>query len=389
MKITGIETHAVDVGGARSWLFVGVHTDSGVTGWGEASQSRNDEAVEHDINVLKDNYLGKSPLDLIESSQKILRWPYVGKSVYAAVSGLEQALWDLCGKKLGVPVYQLLGGAVRDRVRAYANIGYAVADESPEEYARVATAVIDSGFTAVKLYAFGPKPDNGDSPQELRNWITMGVERVKAVRNAVGPNVDLLVDLMHQIDDLKLATQLSGALAPFNLYWIEDPFSHDIPDLLASYRGNLGTRLAGGAPYLDIRAYRPLLAAHAFDVLMPDVKWLGGILATKKAAVLADVYGVMCSPHNASGPISCAASVHVSATISNFLILEYAWGAPDWRNQLSMGTETIQNGHFVLSKRPGLGIEIDQTVLTAHAKSRSGGAVNFVEGAGVASDRTN
>ena len=153
------------------------------------------------------------------------------------------------------------------------------------------------------------------------------------------------------------------------MFWIEDPFSHELPAVLAQYRGELGTRLAGGAPCLDLREYRPLLEAQSFDVLMPDAKWLGGLLALKKAATLADVYGVMCSPHNASGPISCAASVHASATMSNFLILEYAWGAPDWRQQLCGGTEQIEDGHLVLSSRPGLGIDIDEGVLAAYARS--------------------
>lgn len=379
MKITDISTHAVAVSATRSWLFIAIHTDVGVTGWGEASQTRNDEAVERDIDLLKADYVGKSPLDLIEPGQRVLRWPYVGKSLHAAVSALEQALWDLCGKKLRVPVYQLLGGAVRSRVRAYANIGYALAEESPEEYARVAKAVVRSGFSAVKLYAFGEKPDDGESPHALRDWIGQGVERVRAVREAVGPEVDILLDLMHQIDDFKVAKRISELLLPFNLFWIEDPFSHDIPELLARYRDDIGTRLAGGAPYLDVRDYRALLAGQALDVLMPDVKWLGGLLATKKAAALADVYGVVCSPHNASGPISCAASVQVSATLSNFLILEYTWGAPDWRSDLCKGTERIEDGHFLLSTLPGLGIDIDEEVLVTRAKRRGASMKNFFE----------
>ena len=196
MKITSIETHAVEVDGDRSWLFLEVRTDAGHIGWGEASQSRNDEAVQREVAAMEANYVGKSPLDLVEASQAVLRWPYIGKSVYAAVSGLEQALWDLCGKSLGVPVYQLLGGAVRSPIRVYANIGYAVSDESPEEYARVARAAVDSGFTAVKLYAFGLTPDNGISPHELRRWMASGVERVRSVREAVGPDIDILVDLL-------------------------------------------------------------------------------------------------------------------------------------------------------------------------------------------------
>lgn len=379
MRITDIATYAVQVSAARTWLFIAIHTDSGHTGWGEASQSRNDEAVIRDIETLKAHYVGKSPLDLIEPAQAVLRWPYIGKSLHAAVSGLDQALWDLAGKHFGVPVYQLLGGAMRHRVRAYANIGYALDDDTPGEYARVARAAVESGFDAVKFYPFGEKPDGGHAAAATREWLASGVERVQAVRSAVGPDIDILVDVMHQIDDYKLATRLAELLAPVDPFWIEDPFSHELPDVLAAYRSRIGTRLAGGAPCLDVREYRQLLEAQAFDVLMPDVKWLGGLLAVKKAAALADVYGVMCSPHSASGPVSSAASVQVSATISNFLILEYAWGVPPWRGEVCTHTEKIDGGHFVLSARPGLGVDLDEAVLRRYAKASTPGGGDLLE----------
>lgn len=368
MKITDITSHAVELDDSRSWLFVRVATDEGLVGWGEASQTRNDEGVERDVEALRPYYLGKSPLNVIEAGQAVLRWPYVGKSLFAAVSAIEQALWDLNGKRLGVPTYQLLGGAVRDRVRAYANIGYAIRDDSPAESARVAAEAVAAGFSAVKLYAFGEKPDGGSSPAAVREWLQMGIERVRAVRYAVGADVDVMVDLMHQIDDVKLATSIAASLAPLDVFWIEDPFVHDRTDVLTGFRTAISTRLAGGAPYLDMRDFAPLVSSQSLDVLMPDIKWLGGIMALKKAAALADAFGVLVSPHNASGPIATAASVQVCATMNNFLVLEYAWGAPDWRHELCGAPEVIRDGHFILSSRPGLGMDLDETVLRTRKK---------------------
>lgn len=362
MQITGIDAYVVETSPDRTWLFLEVLTDEGIVGLGEASQSRNDAGVVHEIERLKAEYVGRNPLDLIESRLAALAWPYVGRTLFAAVSGLEQALWDILGKKLGVPVYQLLGGRVRDKVRAYANIGYALRNDSPAEAARVASEAVAAGFDAIKLYAFGERARGGPHAASDRQWISAGVERMRAVREAVGPNVDILLDLMHQLRDLAEAKQVSRLLDEFELFWIEDPFPSDDPTTLAEYRRGLTPRLAGGAPHLNRRDFRPLLESAALDVIMPDVKWLGGMLEAKKTAAMAEVYGVVCSPHNASGPVSCAASVHLCATLANFLILEYAWGAPEWRSNLCRNTEQIENGYFVLPKSPGLGIELDREV---------------------------
>ncbi|MGE0800341.1 MAG: mandelate racemase/muconate lactonizing enzyme family protein [Lautropia sp.] len=384
MKITDLTTHGVAVSPQRSWLFIAVRTDVGLVGWGEASQTRNDAAVANDVAAIARQYIGRSPLDLVEPSQIQLRWPYIGKSLHAAVSGIEQALWDLSGKKLGVPVHQLLGGALRKRLRAYANVGYALRDESPAEYVRVSREVVAQGFTAIKLYAFGEKPDTSTGPGALRDWIEAGIERTAAVRSAIGPRIDLMVDLMHQIDDFRIALEIAGRLEPQRLFWLEDPFVHEIPEVLERYRTAIRTRLAVGAPCLDFRHYRALLQAQATDLLMPDVKWIGGVSALKKAAVVADVHGLMFAPHNASGPIATAASVHASATASNFSLLEYAWGVPEWRSRLCQGADEIEDGHFIVPDRAGLGIDLDESVLHSHAATGSNAAASPMERSSVA-----
>lgn len=366
MRITQLAAHVVWVSRERSWLFVEMRTEQGLTGLGEASQSRNDAGVIAEIDRLAPQYIGQDPMDLIERRHALLGWPYVGRTLFAAVSALEQALWDLCGKRLGVPVYRLLGGAVRDRVRAYANIGYAAAGRSPEALVKAAHSAVAEGYNAIKFYPFGMRPGTDADAKQHRRWISEGVESVHAVRSAVGDEVDILVDLMHQFADFKEVRSVAKFLEPCNLYWIEDPFVHEQPQQLAELRSAIGCRLAGGAPTLSRDSWRALLEARAFDVIMPDVKWCGGMNELKKVAAMAEAFGILVSPHNASGPVASAASVQVSLALSNFVLLEHAWGTPPWRAALCRGSERIEGGYFTVADTPGLGVGFDVGVATQY-----------------------
>jgi galactonate dehydratase len=367
MRITGLQTRLVWTSADRSWLFVEVHTDDGLVGLGEASQSRNDSGVVDEVSRLESKYVGENPLDLIARRQALLDWPYIGRTLFAAVSAIEQALWDVCGKHLGVPVYQLLGGRVGHRVRAYANIGYAAASKTPEALAHAAAGAAADGFDAVKLYPFGMRPAGMSAGQEAR-WIDEGIACVRAVRESVGERVDVLIDLMHQFADFKQVKAILRRLDACNLFWVEDPFVSDHAAQLRELRSAIEPRLAGGAPLMSRHEWQPLLEAGAFDIVMPDVKWIGGIQAAQKLAAAADLFGVQVSPHNASGPVATAASLHLSLSICNFAMLEYAWGVPGWRAALCRGTETIQDGSFPAPERPGLGVELDAAIATAHAQ---------------------
>lgn len=352
----------LDGGARRSWLFVEVETDAGLVGLGEASQSRLDEGVVAQLAALAPAYLGRNPLDLIEERGQILRRPDAHRMLFAATSALEQALWDLAGQILGVPVYQLLGGSVRDRIRLYANIELATGSKTPEEYAENAARAVAEGFTAVKLNPF--TPTSGRRAPATRKDLALATERVARVRAAIGPEVDLLADFLFS-QDLRGAERAAAAMAPYNLFWIEEPFPLDDPPLLARFRGGVTTRVAGGEQLSGRAAFRPLLENGALDVLMPDVKWIGGIAEAKKVAAMAEAYEVAIAPHNMSGPVSTAASVHLAATLPNFLILEYCWGATPWRADLIAGTETVIAGHIPLPSTPGLGVVLDRKALRA------------------------
>ena len=356
-RITRIQPTVIDGDGGRSWLFVEVETASGLIGVGEASQNRLDEGVVVQLARVAPDYLGQQPLDLIEARGMRLRRPDAHRILFAATSALEQALWDLGGQILGVPVYQLLGGSVRDRVRLYANIEVATRSKAPEEYAANAARAVAEGFTAVKLNPFQP----GDA-SNARLALSLAVERVRQARAAIGPEIDLLVDFLFT-QEPHGARRAAGAMAPYDLFWIEEPFAMDDPRLLAQLRTLIRPRLAGGEQLHGRDAFRPLLEAGALDVLMPDVKWIGGILEAKKVAAMAEIYGVSVAPHNMSGPVSTAASVHLAATLPNFLILEYCWGVTPWRDELVDGAERIVEGHIPLPNAPGLGVGLNRAVM--------------------------
>ena len=362
-RITRIQVTVVDGDSGRSWLVVAVETAAGLIGVGEASQNRLDAGTVAQIGALAPAYLGRSPLALVEERGQHLRRADAHRLLFAATSALEQALWDLTGQLLGVPVSALLGGPVRNRIRLYANLEAATPSKRPEAYAANAAAAVAQGFTAVKLNPFSPPA--GGEPADPRRRLALAVERVAQVRAAIGPEVDLLVDFLFS-QDLYGARRAAEALAAFDLFWIEEPFPLDDPALLARLRATLATRLAGGEQLCGRAAFRPLLEAGVFDVLMPDVKWIGGILEAKKVAAMAEAYEVAIAPHNMSGPVATAASVHLAATLPNFLILEYCWGVTPWRDELVNGTEMVSDGHIPLPTRPGLGIDWNRTVADAH-----------------------
>lgn len=363
MKIAEVTSHQVRVNHRGDWVFVRVLTDNGIVGWGEASHSGDDAACRLAVASLAMRAIGRSPFEVeaIVQPLAVCRRGYVPAT---AASGLEHALWDVVGKATGQPVRNLLGGPVRERVRLYANVNRHVVRREPATYAEAAAAAVGEGFTAVKCAPFDDVHWSRLGDAEGRAALAAGLARVRAIRRAVGPEVELLVDCHWRFDQATF-WRVAAELEPERLYWLEDPLGQDDAEQLREVRARLGTRLAGGERLLGREGFRALVERRAVDVVMPDLKHVGGVLETQRIAAMAEVHGVAVAPHSPAGPVASAAGAQLCATLTNFLILEHAWGEVEWRADL-VGGEPIEGGYRVFTDRPGLGIEIDERLLARY-----------------------
>lgn len=364
LKITRIEPIIINVNHRGDWVFVQVQTDAGLVGLGEASHSGNDRLLLAILQQFDEQLAGQDPCQ-IQAIWNRLHRLHAGRVAQTALSGLEQALWDLLGQRLGVPIYTLLGGKLRDRLRLYANINRHVTNRSPEGFAQAARQAVEAGFTAIKLAPF----DELRQPDHIRTgpkaaWRP-GVARVKAVRAAIGEEIELAVDC-HQRMELSEALLVAEALADCNLFWYEEPVSHTQPAQLARLTAMVPMPTASAESCYALEGFRPFLTERVVDVIMPDVKHDGGIMETRRIADAARLNEILVSPHNPSGPVATAASAQVAGTMANFLILEYAWGEVDWRAKLLEPAERIEEGYLVLPEGPGLGHRLNKAVVEAH-----------------------
>jgi len=362
MKITAVKSHTVHPGWRKNLIFVKVETDAGIHGWGEAySQYDRDTAVIAQIEALGKYAIGRDPFNIKHFTQ-IAFDDYAARrgslELFCAVSGIEQALWDIVGKTTQQPVYNLLGGRCRDKIRVYAN-GWSYQLKEPADYARAAEKVIKQGFTALK---FDPLP------APWRSWIpkeheARAVAVVKAVRGAVGPDVDILIDQHRRLAPMH-AVRLDRKLAEFNLFWMEEPCLAENAEALAEIRRATGLPIViGEATYLK-QGFRPLLEARAADILNPDVACCGGILELTQIAAMAEPYFVAMSPHNYnSTTVALASTVHASAVMPNFIITEYFLPFVEFGDRISPNQLRPKNGYIELPTAPGLGIDLDEEAL--------------------------
>ncbi len=372
MQITSIEPLVLQVNRRGDWLHVLVHTDAGITGIGEASHNMNDALCVATLGVFAQRLVGKNPLEIAGIRQS-LRQKEGGRVWNTALSGLEQALWDILGQHLGVPVHTLFGGAVRDRLRLYANINRHVNNRTPEGFATAAAQAADQGFTAIKLAPFDEmRHPYRHATGPLADW-QMGVARVRAVRKAIGDEVELAVDC-HSRMEASVAKIVGQELADCNLFWYEEPVSHDHPEMLAAITASVPMPTASAESVFGVEGFRPFLAQRCVDVIMPDVKHCGGILELSEIAAAARMHQVQVAPHNPAGPLSTAATAQVAATWPNFYILEYAWGEVDWRADLLQPAEKIEDGHLVLSQEPGLGHRLNPALVEKYRRGSASAA---------------
>ena len=365
MKITAVKSYTVHPGWRKNLIFVKVETDAGIHGWGEAySQYDRDTAVRAQLEALGPYMAGRSPFDIKHFTQFAFD-DYAARrgsvELFCAISGIEQAMWDIVGKACKQPVYNLLGGKVREKIRVYAN-GWSYGMKEPGDYARAAEKVVKMGFTAMK---FDPLP----SP--WRTYIPKEHERravrvVKAVRDAVGPDVDILIEQHRRLAPMH-AIRLDKQLAQFDLYWMEESCQAEYPDELAQIRREIGVPMVIGEATYTKTGFRPLLEKHSADILNADVACCGGILELKEIAAMAESFLVAMSPHNYNSTlVALASTVHASATMPNFIITEYFLPFVDFVDKISPNQLKPKNGYIDLPTAPGLGVDVDEEALKQH-----------------------
>lgn len=356
VKITGIRTSLMRVD-RQNWLFVHVETDSGITGIGEASLEGREKTVESAIHEFGRYLIGQDPSRIQHHWQAMYRHGFWrgGVVLNSALSGIEHALWDIKGKHLGVPVYELLGGKTRDHIKVYTHCG----GPTPEAAAERAVQLVNAGYRALK---FG---SGRAAASDARVAARQAAAMMSAVREAVGPDIDLMVD-NHGQSPPGAAIEIMRALEPIGVLFFEEPTPPDNIDALQKVAdAKYNVRLATGERLFTKWGFRELLEKQYVDVIQPDICHDGGILETRNIAAMAEAYYVKVAPHNPNGPVATAASVQLAASIPNFLILELAQSEP-FRSQVQKRGLTVVNGVIEVPTAPGLGIELDEEFIAAH-----------------------
>ncbi|MGI5131281.1 mandelate racemase/muconate lactonizing enzyme family protein [Pseudonocardia sp. CA-107938] len=376
MRIVDVRTAVVAYHGQAT--LVRIDTDEGLTGFGEANPDAGAAGVVGLINSMKELLVGEDPRDVERCWEKLRRRVFAGPQagVYViALSGIELALWDLAGKAAGQPVHRLLGGKFRDRIRLYADCG-----DGDDPAGSVAGCVdraqrmVEEGFTAIKFDIDDLNhPAKFDAfnhtvnASELRSMV----ERVGAVRDAIGPDVDLAIDL-HARYDVPSACRIAWELEPFNLMWLEEPVPAENVDALVRVRAQTRTPICAGENLYLRWGFRELLEKGAVDVIEPDVPKCGGLAEAKKIANLAEMHYVPFAPHLVSTPLGTMATVHQCAAIPNFYVQE--WHALDERevwDSYVVAPDTsgsiVKDGYITLPETPGIGVELDMDGVRKHA----------------------
>ena len=364
LRINRMETFVVRATARTSWIIVRLTTNDGQTGLGEASLGRRTELPELEtfFALARD----RSPFEIHRYRQAGREAAATGdRAVATAFSAVEQAQWDLVGKALGAPVYDLTGGALRRDLPAYANINRATSDRTPDGFAANARQAVADGFGAIKAAPFDGFPALDAPAAEVEAATELGIACIEAMRAAIGPDVALKIDV-HSYFDVPLAIDVAARLEPQSLSWYEEPVP---PTDLASTRAikeGIRQTMAGGEFLFGVEGFEPLCRERAVDVIMPDVKHCGGVTELTKIATVAELYGVLVSPHNPSGPVSTMASAQVCAGLPNFDILEYQWNEVPWRGDLIDPPERFSGGILQVPDGPGIGVTLNESVVREH-----------------------
>jgi len=368
MKVTKVTTFPVHPGWRKNLIFVKVETDEGITGWGEVyTQYDRDPAMKAHADLLGQYLVGRDPFDIKYFCQMAYD-DYAQRrgslEFYCAISGIEAALWDIVGKACNQPVYNLLGGKCRDKIRVYAN-GWSYKMHSPDDFARAAEKAVAMGFDALKFDPL-PRPWRTFIPREHEKHAE---KVVKAVRDAVGPEVDLLIELHRRLSPAH-AIAVADRIAKYEPFLIEEPCQAENVLAIAEVRAKTHTPIMTGENLFTKAAFRRVLEHHAADYLNADVANCGGILELREIAAMAEPFFVGMSPHNYnSTSLGLSATVHASAGMQNFIITEYFLPFVEFCDKLFPGEQQLKpvNGYISLPTKPGLGLEPDEKALLEYA----------------------
>jgi galactonate dehydratase len=375
MKITAVKTAATRGHGMHLW--VRVETDEGITGIGECVHGGT-QAIAI-IHYLRQRLIGRDPFQ-IDALFEELRRSHVfdggtAGALITALTGIELALWDLKGKALGAPVYSLLGGKFRDKVRVYADCQVEPGMDDGE--IEVVEEMLARGFTAFKIdldigaYT-GKRIDSQDPVFDRFNYTASErehdrmVELVDRVTRIAGKDVALAADL-HTRLDVPSAIRLARALEPYHLLWLEEPVPPENIDAMREVKRSTSVPICAGENLYLRHGFRELIEKQAVDIIMPDIPKCGGLSECRKIANMAELYYIPFAPHNVSSPLGTMASAHVCASVPNFLVLEFHWLHRDYWTTITADKEDIiQNGYITVTDRPGIGVELDETVAREH-----------------------
>ena len=368
MQITGISALVCNAQ-MRNWVFVRVETDEpGLIGWGEATLEWKTRAVTGAIADIEPLLLGQDPRDIEQCFQIMTRHGFwrMGVIGMSAISGIEIALWDILGKSLSTPVWRLLGGKVRDHLRTYTHLGMGdmssvYETEGAQILAERGHDVVRAGYDAVKVvsipYAHYVAPNRA---------IDRVGEAMDALRAAVGPEVDIMVDFHGRPASASLARDFLGAVAPARVLFAEEPLPPENVEAMAELTRTSPVTIAAGERIVGRTGFDAALKAGAFHLAQPDIVHVGGLWEAKKIAAMCETRGIGVAPHNPLGPIAGIAALHFGVSTPNFVIQEEMVGAVPWYDAVVRWPIDKRPGRWDLPEKPGLGLEVDEAEVAAH-----------------------
>lgn len=376
MKITDVKVWLVE-GVKYNWTLLKIYTDTGHTGVGEATNWPGSPIVYHAAKHVGERIIGLDPMrtDFIWTKlYRDLNWMGPFGASMCAISGIDMALLDLKGKVLGIPCYELLGGAFRKDIQLYANYWFTGGGHNAEDYAAQAIKVKEAGFTGLKFdpfahtnYLYGE--DLSSNLQLTNEQQDLAFNVSKAVREAVGPNFDIMIET-HAMLNYSVAVKMAQRLSALNITWYEEPAGPENANTLRAMRDRIPSNVSicVGERHYTRHGIRDLLEKHVCDIMMPDITRCGGPSEMKRMATMMEAYNGLLAPHNPNGPLSTLASAHVCASVPNFFRQEFMFNDVPWRDTVIDHPikEMIVEGHLKLSDRPGLGVDLVESEMEKH-----------------------